>query len=309
MLLDRRILEGLKGPLVHLARNAMDHGLETPEERDAAGKHREGALVIRVEQQGNLLFLEFSDDGRGIDVEKIRRAALQSADVLKRGICPGWRNLTSVTSCSTLVFHQGGSHQHFRTGRGWTWSKARSQAMKGTVEIQSKAGQGTRFIITLPIELGSSRIQIVRVGPHFFGLPLLFHPKHRPLPSGSPRIFPGGMEPSKRRLPHAPEGLQSSCASASPKSPNAGQPLLLMMASEGLELALAVDEIIGDENLVLHPLPLEFLQRGSLPGSRPPAQRRTDADPERPAGSAAWDPERQGSLPGAAKGLALWTTP
>jgi chemotaxis protein histidine kinase CheA len=69
--LDRRVLEALRGPLVHLVRNSIDHGVEKPADRERRGKHREGALVIRVEQQGNMVFVEVSDDGNGIDAEKV----------------------------------------------------------------------------------------------------------------------------------------------------------------------------------------------------------------------------------------------
>src|SRR5437763_11213829 len=75
--LDRRVLEQLRGPLVHLVRNAVDHGLEMPEVREKAGKYREGALTIRVEQQGNMLFIEVADDGSGLDLTRIREAAVR----------------------------------------------------------------------------------------------------------------------------------------------------------------------------------------------------------------------------------------
>src|SRR5712671_3616652 len=73
--LDRRVLESLRGPLVHLVRNAVDHGLELPDVREARGKHREGIVVVRVEQQGNMLFIEVSDDGNGLDLALIKQSA------------------------------------------------------------------------------------------------------------------------------------------------------------------------------------------------------------------------------------------
>src|SRR5207253_9457214 len=94
--LDRRILESLRGPLVHLVRNAVDHGIESPEVREGRGKHREGALVIRVEQQGNMLFIEVSDDGGGLDVTRIRDVALS------RGIVPA----EEMASMGTAQLHQ-----------------------------------------------------------------------------------------------------------------------------------------------------------------------------------------------------------
>src|SRR6266849_7351074 len=100
--LDRRVLEQLRGPLVHLVRNAVDHGLELPEAREAAGKHREGALTIRVEQQGNMLFIEVADDGVGLDVPRIKEAALL------RGIVPA-EELASMgpAQINQIIFRPG----------------------------------------------------------------------------------------------------------------------------------------------------------------------------------------------------------
>jgi two-component system chemotaxis sensor kinase CheA len=267
VLLDRRVLEGLKGPLVHLVRNALDHGLETPEQRDAAGKHREGSLVIRVEQQGNLLFLEVSDDGHGVDLEKIRQQALRRQMFSKEEL-----SLMGEGQLRQLLFHSGFSTKEEVTnisGRGVGLDVVKSQidAMKGTVEIQSKAGQGTRFIITLPVELGSSPVQIIRLGAHFFGLPLLSI-------QNIVRAHPEAMELSRDRWTLEYEGqsvllkdLGALLRIRLPKKPVPGQPLLLLMASEGRALALAVDEIMGDENLVLHPLPPEFANVEAFQGA------------------------------------------
>ena len=267
VLLDRRVLEGLKGPLVHLVRNALDHGLEIPEKRDAAGKHREGSIVIRVEQRGNLLFLEISDDGQGVDLDKIRAQALRRQMFSKEEL-----SQMEEAPLRQLLFHSGFSTKEEVTsisgrGVGLDVVKSQIQAMKGTVEIQSNAGQGTRFIITLPLELGSSPVQIVRVGPHFFGLPLL---SIRNLV----RAHPESMELSRDRWMLEYEGqsillkdLGALLRVRLPKKPISGQPLLLLIASEGRELALAVDEVVGDENLVLHPLPVEFANVEAFQGA------------------------------------------
>ncbi len=257
ILLDRRILDGLKGPLVHLIRNAVDHGLETPEERDAKGKHKEGALVIRAEQQGNLLFLEVSDDGRGVDPEKIREQAakrqLFSREELKA---------MGEVQLRQILFHSGFSTKEEVTsisgrGVGLDAVKTAVQDMKGTVEITSKPGQGTRFILTLPVELGSSPILTVRLGPQTFGLPLLSvqnivrsHPEAMKLAQDRWELDYEG-----RNLPV--KDLGALLRIRLPQKPTSGQPLLLM-PFEGRELALAVDEVLGDESLVLHPLPTEF---------------------------------------------------
>ena len=257
ILLDRRVLEGLKGPLVHLIRNALDHGLETPEKRDSLGKHREGSLVVRAEQQGNLLFLEVADDGQGIDTEKIRREAVRRQLFSKEEAA-----LMGEGQLRQLLFHPGFSTKEEVTsvsGRGVGLDVVKTQvaAFKGTVEIQSNLGQGTRFIITLPLELGSSPVLLLGVGPHLFGLPMLSaqnivraHPEALHITQDH-----WTLEYEGRSIPLRDLGALLHIRLA--KKPEAGKPILIIPTG-GLELALLVDRVAGDENLVLHPLPAEF---------------------------------------------------
>src|SRR6267142_1448210 len=128
--LDRRVLEQLRGPLVHLIRNAVDHGLELPEVRDARGKHPEGALAIRVEQQGNMLFIEVSDDGAGLDLEQIREAAL------RRALVPP----EELASMSTLQLHQLIFRPALGARRSW-WSAAASTSSGSRWQRSSPRGR------------------------------------------------------------------------------------------------------------------------------------------------------------------------
>jgi two-component system chemotaxis sensor kinase CheA len=257
LLLDRRVLEGLKGPLVHLIQNAMDHGLEKPEIRDGLGKHREGSLVLRVEQQGNLLYLEVADDGQGVDIEKIRDEAVRrqlyskaEADQMAEG------------PLRQLLFHPGFSTKHevsSVSGRGVGLDVVKTQvaALKGNVEIQSRPGQGTRFILTLPLDLGSSPVLLLRAGPHLFGLPMLAaqnivraHPEALKISQDD-----WTLEYEGRSIPL--KDLGALLHIRLPKKPQTGKPILILPTG-GRELALLVDEVMGDENLVLHALPPEF---------------------------------------------------
>jgi two-component system, chemotaxis family, sensor kinase CheA len=257
LLLDRRVLEGLKGPLVHLVRNAMDHGLESPETRDGLGKHREGSLVLRAEQQGNLLYLEVADDGQGVDIEKIRGEAVRRQLFSKEEA-----DRMVEAQLRQLLFHPGFSTKQEVTrvsGRGVGLDVVKSQvaALKGSVEIQSRPGQGTRFMITLPLELGSSPVLLLRAGSHLFGLPML-------AAQNIVRAHPEALRISQDHWTLEYEGrsiplkdLGALLHVRLPKKPQAGKPILILPTG-GHELALLVDEVVGDENLVLHPLPPEF---------------------------------------------------
>ncbi len=254
--LDRRVLEQLRGPLVHLVRNAVDHGLEMPDVREAAGKHREGSLTIRVEQQGNMLFVEVADDGAGLDVEQIREATLRRALVPAEELA----NL-SVTQLHQLIFRPGFSTRTEATeysGRGVGLDVVRNQiqALQGHVEVQSVSGQGARFVLTLPADLGSSPVLVVRCGEHEFGLPMAAVESSRAarsqdLHAGRTRVQ---LEHREQLLPV--QDLGALLGLRQPEAPADGQPLLIMQ-SQGRRLALSVDEVVGDKELVIRPLPVE----------------------------------------------------
>ena len=254
--LDRRVLEQLRGPLVHLVRNAVDHGLEPPEVRERAGKHREGALTIRVEQQGNMLFIEAADDGAGLDLTRIREAAL------RRGIAPAEELATMGTAqMHQLIFRPGFTTRTDVTdvsGRGVGLDVVRNQiqALHGQVEVQSVPGQGTRFILTLPAELGSSPVLVVRCGEHQLGLPMAAVESSRTARSKDVQVGR-----SRVQLVHDDQllplhDLGARVGLRQPEAPADGQPILILH-TQGRRLALSVDEVIGDMELVIRPLPLE----------------------------------------------------
>lgn len=264
--LDRRVLESLRAPLVHLIRNAVDHGVERPDDRERRGKHREGALVVRVEQQGNVLFLEVSDDGNGLDTEKIR------AEAGRRGMIAA-EQLAAMhpSQINELIFYSGFSTSTKVTetsGRGYGLDVVRSQlqSLQGQIEVQSIAGQGTRFIMTLPAELGSSPVLVVRCGEHDLGLPLLAvehirAARQKEIRAGANKIQ---LEYREQLLPI--QDLGAIVGLRQPQSPHEGQPLLVVQ-TQGKRLALSVDEVLGDWDLVIRPLPAEVREVPAYQGS------------------------------------------
>jgi two-component system, chemotaxis family, sensor kinase CheA len=254
--LDRRALEALKGPIVHLIRNAVDHGVEVPAERERHGKHREGALVIRVEQQGNSVFIEISDDGNGIDLARVRAVAFErgllSADQAAR-MEPG--------ELRQLIFRPGFSTRaqvSETSGRGVGMDVVDTEvrALGGHVEVESKPGQGTRFILTVPAGLGSTPLLVLRCGEHSFAIPTMAVPAIAAAKSGRVRAGSQQMrfEYEERLIPlldlGAVMGLRQSLL------PREGQPVLVVSA-QGRIVALAVDEVSGDRDAAVQPLPSE----------------------------------------------------
>ncbi|XXF76857.1 response regulator [Myxococcaceae bacterium GXIMD 01537] len=264
--LDRRLLEKLQGALVHILRNAVDHGLETPEEREAAGKHHEGALTLRVEQQGNLLYLEASDDGGGIDVQRVRQLAEQrglvAADEAAR---------LNDNQVRDLIFRPGFSTRNEVTdtsGRGVGLDAVRAsvEALQGRIEVTSVRGQGTRFVLTLPVDLGSSPVLVVRSLEQMVGLPMLAVEATQLARTSNLRIGK-----RKAHLEHHGQlipvvDLASRLGLRTPTLPTEGQPLMIVQ-SGGKRAALVVDAVVGDRDLVIRPLPAEVREVPAYQGA------------------------------------------
>jgi chemotaxis protein histidine kinase CheA/CheY-like chemotaxis protein len=254
--LDRRLLEKLDGALVHLLRNAVDHGLETPAERERAGKHHEGALTLRIEQQGNLLFLESSDDGRGVDVKRIRQVAesrgLATSEELARMNDNQIRDLIFRPSFSTRTDVTDTSGR----GVGLDAVRAAVEQLQGRIEVASTLGQGTRFMLTLPVELGSSPVLVVRVFDQVMGLPMLAVEATQLTKMSALRVTRrrAQLEYQGQILPVVDLGSRLGLRAA--HMPSEGQPLMVISAG-GKRVALAVDAVVGDRDLVIRPLPAE----------------------------------------------------
>lgn len=169
---DKATIEMLFEPLLHLVRNALDHGIETPQERQAAGKAAEGRLELRAVRSGDSVAIEIEDDGRGIDAEALRRtavarglltseeaAALSEEDALQLVFRPGLSTAATVTDLS---------------GRGVGMDVVRStiEAVGGRVRLSSRPGQGTIFRLELPANLLATRLLVIRVGGERYGLPM-----------------------------------------------------------------------------------------------------------------------------------------
>lgn len=253
---DKRLLESLRGPLLHLVRNAVDHGIEDPQVRDGAGKHREGVVTLRFEQQGNLLVVEVSDDGGGVDPERLRAAAA------RRGLRKEAElQAMDEKALLELIFESGFSSKEGVTqlsGRGVGLDVVRSQvaALRGSVELNSRVGHGTRFTLTLPLEMGATPLMMARVGAQVFALPVA---SVESVVAVGKSNMQGGERP---RMDFRGQWLEVADLGAllglrPAVVPEASQSLLVLQ-SGGQRLALLVDSIDGDAELVLLPLPSEL---------------------------------------------------
>ncbi|NQU72310.1 MAG: hybrid sensor histidine kinase/response regulator, partial [Rhodospirillales bacterium] len=169
--LDRQVLEIIKDPLTHMVRNSADHGLETPAERLAAGKPETGKVVLKAFHEGGHIIIEISDDGKGINVEKVREKAVSS------GVCTEAELETfSEQQILQFIFRAGFSTVEKVTnvsGRGVGMDVVRSNITKigGTVELASTEGQGTRFTIKIPLTLAIVSALIVECSGERYAMP------------------------------------------------------------------------------------------------------------------------------------------
>lgn len=168
--LDKLIMEDIADPLMHIIRNAIDHGIEPPQERIAAGKGERGLISLSSYQKGNHVVIEVEDDGRGIDVEKVRKKALE------RGIISAADVLTERETID-LIFLPGFSTSETVSdisgrGVGMDVVKNNITAVSGMVDVESSPGKGSRMIITLPITLAIIKALIISTAGRFYALPI-----------------------------------------------------------------------------------------------------------------------------------------
>lgn len=169
--IDRNMVDVINEPLVHMVRNAIDHGIETPEERKEAGKSEEAQVWLRASQEGGKVVIEIEDDGRGINKEKVLEKAIS------KGLVDPDENLTD-NEIHNLIFLPGFSSTDEVTdlsGRGVGMDVVRQsiEDLKGKVDIESEEGKGTKIIIELPFTLAITDGMLVRVGSQRFIVPTL----------------------------------------------------------------------------------------------------------------------------------------
>jgi two-component system, chemotaxis family, sensor kinase CheA len=174
LLLDKRLLEEIKDPLMHILRNAIDHGIETPAERQQSGKFEAATLMIQVRQVGNQTTIEILDDGRGLNVQRIKATAI------KRGLHTSAElDQMSVDRIQSLIFASGFSTRTRVTelsGRGVGLDIVRTniERIKGLVEVESSPDRGCTFRICLSHAIGSSQVMMVDVRDRHYAIPVEF---------------------------------------------------------------------------------------------------------------------------------------
>lgn len=250
---DRDILDQLEAPLGHLLRNAVDHGLESPAERAAAGKPAEGVITLSARHSAGLLLVSVADDGAGIDLERVRRSViarglvtqdtaqqLDDNELLEFLMLPGFTLRDTVTDVS---------------GRGVGLDAVRAMAalVRGTVRIEHAPGRGTKFILQLPLTLSVVRSLLVEIDGEPYALPLASLSRTLALPQENIAMLEG--------RPHFTlDGKQIGLVSAQqvlcgsePVAVAGDQPVVVFGEGDA-RYGLTVDKFLGERMLVVQPL-------------------------------------------------------
>ncbi|NWE75958.1 chemotaxis protein CheA [Pseudomonas yamanorum] len=251
--LDKNLVEALADPLVHLVRNAVDHGVETPEEREASGKSRQGKVILAAEQEGDHILLSITDDGKGMDPAVLRNIAV------KRGVMDkDAADRLTDTECYNLIFAPGFSTKTEISdvsgrGVGMDVVKTKISQLNGSINIYSTKGQGSKIVIKVPLTLAIMPTLMVMLGNQAFAFPLvnvneIFH-----LDLSRTNVVDGQevVIVRDKALPlfYLKRWL---VASAKHEEQREGHVVILSVGTQ--RIGFVVDQLVGQEEVVIKPL-------------------------------------------------------
>jgi two-component system chemotaxis sensor kinase CheA len=252
--LDKNLVEALADPLVHLVRNAVDHGIEMPDAREAVGKARAGKVLLKASQEGDHIELTIADDGGGMDPDKLRGIAvskgLMDAEAAAR---------LSDYECYNLIFAPGFSTKEEISdisgrGVGMDVVKTRIVQLNGSVEIDSKLGEGSKLIIKVPLTLAIMPTLMVVLGEQAFALPLVNVCEIFDLDLSKTNIVDGQQVVIVRDKPlplyYLSEWLIKNRSSIDRQ--DSGHVVIVGVGTQ--RVGFVVDELLGQEEVVIKPL-------------------------------------------------------
>jgi len=264
--LDKKVLEEINDPLVHIMRNAVDHGIESPEVRLKAGKCAQGTIRMAARQEGDHIVIEVSDDGAGIDPERVKAAAIR-----KGYISESEAKAMTDREAIYLIFEKGFSTSAIITeisGRGVGMDVVREfivEKLKGSLDVQSTMGQGTTFLLTIPLTLAIIRALMLRVGDQVFAMPtasieetLRIHP--------SEIIRVEGREVIRRQRRTVPLVRLGDILGVPHEESEAAKIPIATVGFSGHRMGFMVDALVGEQQIVIKPLGTHLLKVDNVAG-------------------------------------------
>jgi two-component system, chemotaxis family, sensor kinase CheA len=260
--LDRSLVEALADPLIHLLRNALDHGVEMPAERELGGKPRKGRICLSASQRGERIVISVSDDGRGMDPEVLRRKAVE------KGVIDATQAARLTESeCYELIFRPGFSTAATVSdisgrGVGMDVVKTRVAELGGTLQVHSRWGHGSDLELTVPLTLAVLRVLMVRVEARLLALPLSNVEEVFELIDGQDRLLDGRLvaQHRGRALPLADLAGWAGAATG------AGRHVVVLHIGHQ-RLGCLVHEVLGREDVIVKPLGPLFADVSGIAGA------------------------------------------
>jgi two-component system, chemotaxis family, sensor kinase CheA len=262
--LDKGLIEKISDPLTHLVRNSLDHGIESPDERIAKGKDPQGTITLRAAHQGGSIVIEVSDDGAGLNRERILAKArekgmpvndsMSDADVWQIIFAPGFSTAAVVTDVSGR-------------GVGMDVVKKNMESISGRIEIDSSLGQGTSMTIRLPLTLAILDGLSIAVGDQIYIVPLGFISESLQPDPGDIKEISGQGEVVHVRGEYLPLIALHKMFGIHPKITNPAEGILVLLEAEGKKVALFVDELVGQHQVVIKSLETNYRKVPGVSGA------------------------------------------
>lgn len=254
--LDKNLVEALADPLVHLIRNAVDHGIEMPDEREQSGKPREGTVILSAQQEGDHILLVIDDDGKGMDPNVLRQKAVEKGMMDEDSAAR-----MDDRACYNLIFAPGFSTKTEISdvsgrGVGMDVVKTRINQLNGSVEIDSLLGRGSRIVIKLPLTLAIMPTLMVVLGKQIFALPLANVNEIFDMDSAKRGTVDGKDVVIIRDKAVPLVNLSRWLAKdyAGPKSLDMDQGYVVVTTIGNKNIGCVVDNLVGQEEVVIKPL-------------------------------------------------------
>jgi two-component system chemotaxis sensor kinase CheA len=262
--LDKGLIEKISDPLTHLVRNSLDHGIELPDERIAKGKDPQGTITLRAAHQGGSIVIEVSDDGAGLNRERILAKArekgmavsdgMSDADVWQVIYAPGFSTAAVVTDVSGR-------------GVGMDVVKKNIEGISGRIDIASTVGQGTSMTIRLPLTLAILDGLSIAVGDQIYIVPLGFISESLQPDPGDIKEISGQGEVVHVRGEYLPLIALHKVFKIQPKITNPAEGILVLLEAEGKKVALFVDELVGQHQVVIKSLETNYRKVAGVSGA------------------------------------------
>ena len=261
--LDKSVVEDLLDPIMHCVRNSVDHGIETPEVRRAAGKPETGTVLLKASNEGNLIVIEVKDDGAGIDVEKVRKKAIENGlihpdkvitdqDAYQLIMQPGFSTADKISNISGR-------------GVGLDVVKTMINNIKGSISINSVKGQGTSFIIKIPLTLAIIQGLLVRVGTEIYSIPIANVIESQCININEISHIDNYEIMNVRN--EVISVLRLSRLFNIPETEQGEECYIVIVGTQEKKIGVMVDTLIGEEDVVIKPLRDKFTNSPGIAGA------------------------------------------